>query len=106
MDRLFLSLYDYFRNRRLLLFLFILLTGLIAFVFASRLRFEEDITKMVSGGDNNNDISSILEQTKLLDRIIINVTLADTNKTPEPEILIQSARNYTIFCLAQNFSHI
>lgn len=91
MDRLFLSLYDYFRNRRLLLFLFILLTGLIAFVFASRLQFEEDITKMVSGGDNNNDISSILEQTKLLDRIIINVTLADTNKTPEPEILIQSA---------------
>ena len=88
MEGFFLLLYDFFRNKRFLFFSLIVLILLAAGYLASRLSFEEDITKMMSGADNKADINRIVEQSKILDRIVINFSLADTAALPDTEELI------------------
>lgn len=88
MEGLFLFLYDYFRSRRFLFFAIVTAILLTAFFFASRIRFEEDIAKMISGVDRKTEISAILTQSKFLDKIIVNIALADTTASPSPEKLI------------------
>jgi uncharacterized protein len=91
MEGFFLLLYDFFRNKRILFFSLIVIILLAAGFLASRLRFEEDITKMISGVDNKAGITRIIEQSKILDRIVLNVSLADTSALPDTEELISTA---------------
>src|SRR4030042_2860210 len=91
MEGIFLLLYNFFRNKRILFFSIIVIIGLIAIFLASRLRFEEDITKMISGVDKKNEIKKIIEQSGILDRIIINFSLAGATETPVPMELIKYA---------------
>ena len=95
MEVFFLLLYDFFRNKRFLFFSLIVLIFLAAGYLASRLTFEEDITKMISGVDNKADITRIVEQSKILDRIVINFSLADTAALPDTEELISRAERLT-----------
>jgi|WetSurMetagenome_2_1015567.scaffolds.fasta_scaffold00024_41 uncharacterized protein len=88
MEGFFVLLYEFFRKKRILLFSIIILVLFVAVYLASRLRFEEDITKMISGVDKEADITKILEQSRILDRIVVNVFLADSAATPEPDKLI------------------
>ena len=87
MEVFFLLLYDFFRKRRVFFFSVITLIILAAVYLASRLRFEEDITKMISGVDNKADITRIIEQSRILDRIVINISLADTNAVDTEELI-------------------
>jgi 1-acyl-sn-glycerol-3-phosphate acyltransferase len=91
MEGFFLFLYYFFRNKRVLFFTLILIIGSIAAYMASKIKFEEDITKMISGLDKKAKISQVIEQSKFLDKIIITVSLADTNLPPAPEELIIQA---------------
>ena len=88
MEGFFLLLYDFFRNKRFLFFSIIVIILLAAGFLVSRLRFEEDITKMISGADKQAEITRIIEQSKILDRIIINISLSDTSEAADPERLI------------------
>jgi 1-acyl-sn-glycerol-3-phosphate acyltransferase len=91
MKGLFLLLYDFFKDKRILFFAIVLTAGLIALILASRIRFEEDITKMISGGENKAEITQVIEQSGFLDKIIVLVSLADTAQPPDPEKLINQA---------------
>ncbi|MBN1416217.1 MAG: 1-acyl-sn-glycerol-3-phosphate acyltransferase [Bacteroidales bacterium] len=91
MERFFLFLYDFFRNKRVLFFAIVLAIGLVALYLASRIRFEEDINKMISGVDKRSEISKVIEQSKFLDKIIVTVSMADTGIIPDPEKLILTA---------------
>ncbi len=88
MEGFFLFLYDYFKSRRIVFFLIILAILLTAIFFASRIQFEEDIAKMISGVDRKSEITSILNQSGFLDKIIINISITDTTSMPDPEKLI------------------
>ncbi len=92
MEGYFLFMFEFFRNKRLLFFSIVLIIFCVAFFFASRIRFEEDINKMISGVDKKGEITSILNQSKFLDKIIVNISLADTTRKPDPVKLIQSGR--------------
>ncbi len=91
MEGFFLLLYDFFRNRRIIFFAIITVIGLAALFLASRIRFEEDITRMIAGVDKKAEITSIIEQSKYLDKIIVMVSLADSTRKPDPEELIRHA---------------
>lgn len=88
MEHLFLFLYDYFRSRRFLFFTIVAVILLTSVFFTSRIRFEEDIAKMISGVDRKTEISAILTQSKFLDKIIITVSPSDTSSSITPEKLI------------------
>lgn len=55
---------------------------------ASRIRLEEDITRMISGGDARGVISQVVEQSKFLDKIIIAISSSDTTQPLTPDELI------------------
>jgi uncharacterized protein len=91
MEGLFLMLYDFFKNKRILFFAIVLTVGLMALFLASRIRFEEDITKMISGADNKAEITQAIEKSGFLEKIIITVSMADTAQPPDPERLKNQA---------------
>lgn len=93
MEKIFLILYEYFRKRRTLFFSFVILIMAVAGLIASKISFEEDITKMIAGKDESRvEVSWIVEQSGLLDRIIINISAADTTIQPDPEMIIMHGR--------------
>ena len=73
MTRFFLFLFNYFRNKRILFFTIFIIAGFLAFFLASKITFEEDITKSLSG--ENEKISEILKQSKFTNQIILNIFL-------------------------------
>jgi 1-acyl-sn-glycerol-3-phosphate acyltransferase len=88
MEVLFLFLYRIFKKRRIRLFLLVTLFTAIAIFLASRIKLEEDITKMISGEGSSGIMSQVVEQSKFLDKIIIAVSSADTAGSLSPEELI------------------
>ncbi|MBN2480145.1 MAG: 1-acyl-sn-glycerol-3-phosphate acyltransferase [Bacteroidales bacterium] len=91
MDGIFLFLYNIFRKKRRILFtIIVLLTALAAFL-ASKIRFEEDITKMIYGGRDDDVVVQVIGQSKFLDKIIINVRSEDTLNSPATAEIIRYA---------------
>lgn len=95
MEKFFLLLYGYFRDKRIIFFSLVTVVGLTALLLASRLSFEEDITKMIAGVDKKAEVTRIIEQSKFLDKVVITVSLADSNRNPDPETLIRCAEKLT-----------
>ena len=62
MEALFLFLYRAFKKHRIRLFLLVLLIAAVATFLASRIKLEEDITKMISGGGSNGIMGQVVEQ--------------------------------------------
>ena len=91
MEGFFLLLYDFFKNKRILFFTAIVFISLGALFLASKIKLEEDITKMISGVDKKAQITKVLEHSKLLDKIIVTVSQTDTSQVPDPEKLIRYA---------------
>lgn len=87
MEGFFLILYEFFRTKRLLFFSLIIVILAAAAFLASKLRFEEDISKMISGSDSSANVTRIIEGSGLLDRIVINLSLSDTAAAPDTEEL-------------------
>jgi uncharacterized protein len=87
MDVLFLFLYRIFKKRRLRLFLLVTLVTGLAIYLASRIRLEEDITKMITGAPSGV-MSRVVEQSKFLDKLIITISASDTTAEADPEALI------------------
>lgn len=89
MEGFFLFLYDFFKNKRPLFFTIVIFIFLAAVYLASRIRFEEDINKMISGVDRKGEVTAVLSQSKFLDKIIVNISDADTSALPDPEKLLK-----------------
>ncbi|HOP00137.1 MAG TPA: MMPL family transporter, partial [Bacteroidales bacterium] len=89
MESFFLILYGYFKKRRVLFFSAVIVIMAVAGLIASKISFEEDITKMISGkGESKAEVSWIVEQSGLLDRMIINISATDTTIQTDPELII------------------
>jgi 1-acyl-sn-glycerol-3-phosphate acyltransferase len=86
---LFSSIYKILKQRRILFFL--LLLGAFAFsgFFASRIKLEEDITKMMPTDEKVERLNTILKNSKFLDKLVVTVSLADTSAVPSPDALIE-----------------
>lgn len=88
METIFLLIYRFFKKRRLRLFFLILLLTAAGVYLASRIRFEEDITRMISGVSSEGAINQAVEHSKFLDKIIITISASDTAMRPEVDELI------------------
>ncbi len=90
MDALFLLLYKFFSRRRLVLFTLVIITAGIAVFLSSRIRFEEDISRMITGGSSSGVMSKVVEQSKMLDKLIITISSKDSLSESNTEELIAS----------------
>jgi len=86
-----LSIYRFFHNHRYFFILFLaILLGFIL-LFASKIRLEENITRLTSGKDSLNRYEYVIRNFKFADKLIVHLSLKDTNAEANPEYLVSIA---------------
>ncbi|WP_159022226.1 MMPL family transporter [Formosa sp. L2A11] len=74
MDNIFYSTYNYFNSKKWLgLGLLGILLLTLVFV-ASKIEFEEDITKLIPSNAENSELQKVLKNVNFTDKIIVNIT--------------------------------
>ncbi len=87
----FISIYRFFHNHRFFFFLFLaILLGFIL-LFASKIRLEENITRLTSGKDSLSRYEYVIRNFKFADKLIVHLSLKDTNAKANPEYLVSIA---------------
>ena len=88
MELLFTYIYRFLKKRRVLFFILFLGTFSIVSYYASKIKLEEDITKMMPTDAKVARLNSIFKNSKFLDRLVVTVSSADSTVIPEPDMLI------------------
>ena len=85
MHRFFLPLYRYFQRHKTALYLLLAGSFLLFLAFGTRLRFEEDIVKLLPRSSTDNELA--FSDIGLKDKVFIQVTSADPEKPLDPATL-------------------
>jgi 1-acyl-sn-glycerol-3-phosphate acyltransferase len=91
----FIQIYFFFRERRVLFFLFL---GTILFVilfFASRIKVQEDITGISGSRSDPGKFETVVSHIKFADKLILCLSLADPGAKADPERLVLFAKDLT-----------
>lgn len=84
MSVFFISIYRLFHNHKLLFYSILsIFLGLTAF-FASRIRFEEDITKTMGKADGSDSTAFVVRNLKMADKLVIEIAFSDSADSPDP----------------------
>jgi len=59
--------------------------------FASRIRFEEDITKTIGKADDSDSTAFVIRNLKMADKLVIEISFSDSTNSPDPLKLIDHA---------------
>lgn len=87
---IFIFIYRFFKKFRLLFFLFTaLIIGTVAY-FASQIKLEEDISKMMPGDKKVAQLNFVFQNSKFLDKLTFTLSLKDSTNT-NTETLISCA---------------
>lgn len=63
--------------------------------FASKLRLEEDITKVMPSDEKVEKLNFVFRNSKFLDRLVVTISSSDTNAQVNPEALMAVAEQLT-----------
>ncbi len=95
MSERFIQIYFFFRERRLLFYLFLGTILAAILLFASRIKVSEDIMGISGSKNHPGKFETVVSHIKFTDKLIIRLSLADTNATADPERLILYAKDLT-----------
>lgn len=91
MSKIFVSLYHYFESHRVLFYLLLgVLTAVLSF-YASKVRFEEDVTRFFPDTDDSEQVAAVFRNLQVKDKIVVMVSASDTTVSPAPAELIEAA---------------
>jgi uncharacterized protein len=90
MSVFFIRIYDFFEKRRLSLIILFSSLLLLMGWFSSRLKFEEDIAKILPSDKKIEKLNEVFQSSKFIDKLVVMVSLKDT-ATAAPDSLV----NYT-----------
>ncbi len=88
MSAFFISIYHFFSSRRWLLFAFIVCLFAVFGVLASKVSYEEDITRFVPTTADSKNVASVFGHLKVKDKVMVLFTPADSNATSEDMVPI------------------
>jgi len=87
----FISIYRFFHNHRYIFFLFLAILLVFILFFASKIRLEENITRVSSGKDSLNRYEYVIRNFKFADKLIVHFSLQDTTAEANPQYLVSIA---------------
>lgn len=87
MEQFFSGIYDFFRQRKWLLYTIFVLLLIVTLFFASRLKFEEDISRILPKDPKVEKLNEVFQHSKFMDKLVVMVSLKDTADT-NPDSLI------------------
>lgn len=91
MGKLFVSIYNYFEKHKVLFYTLVVLVFSVSAFFAFRIQLEEDISKALPKDKKIEKLNEVFQNSKLLDKLAVSVSLKDTSSVPQPDSLIAYA---------------
>ncbi|GEP96450.1 trifunctional MMPL family transporter/lysophospholipid acyltransferase/class I SAM-dependent methyltransferase [Chitinophaga cymbidii] len=91
MGTIFISVYNFFAKRKWLLWAFMLGSFVIAGLLASRIRLEEDITRILPQDKKIDRLQQFLQSAKFADKLVVMLSREDA----EPDSLVAAAQHFT-----------
>ncbi len=88
MSQIFIHIYLFFQERKSMLWLFLSLFLLLGLGLASQLKLEEDISRVIPSDPKVQRLNTVFQNSKFSEKIIVNLSLADSTKESDPEALI------------------
>ena len=101
MEKLFITIYNFFEKRKALFWGVLAGSFLLAGWFASRIKLEEDISKILPNDKKIEKLNQVFQNSKFLDKLVITVSLKDSSNTPQPDSLVSFA-DTLVTALQQN----
>ncbi|HEX4849551.1 MAG TPA: glycerol acyltransferase, partial [Puia sp.] len=94
MEKFFTGIYDYFEKNRRVFFIIFFLSFALAAWFASRVHFEEDISKVLPKDKKIEKLNQVFQSSKFIDKLVIMVSLKDPNQNADPDLLVSYADSF------------
>ncbi|OJY95836.1 MAG: glycerol acyltransferase [Sphingobacteriales bacterium 40-81] len=93
MQQFFSNIYAFFRQRRWLLYSLFAAFILFSAFFARKLKFEEDISRILPKDPKVEKLNEVFQHSKFMDKLVVMVSLKDTNAV-SPDSLILFADTF------------
>ncbi|PTX43036.1 hypothetical protein C8P64_1562 [Christiangramia gaetbulicola] len=93
MHKAFHNIHNYLKNHKAIGFSILFLYTLIISFFAWNINLEEDITKLIPGGDKQEMLKKILKETDFSDKLIVSISAE--SKEVSPDSLVLYANEFT-----------
>ena len=81
MHKIFVPLYEFFESHKGLMYAILVVTTVVFGIFASRIRFEEDLTKLIPSNESSEK-SLAFGNLRVKDKIIVQLVAAGDSVTP------------------------
>jgi 1-acyl-sn-glycerol-3-phosphate acyltransferase len=88
MEKILLSIYSYFEKHRPVFFAIFFSTLGIAGFFASHLRLEEDISKILPKDEKTQKLNQVFQDSRFMDRLVITMSLRDSLRVKPDSLVI------------------
>src|SRR3546814_12941293 len=73
----FYSIYRYLKEHRTVFFITVPLLFMLLAYWASRIQFEEDVTKLIPASEGSAHVSEVLRSANFADKTVINISASD-----------------------------
>lgn len=90
MAKVFIHIHHYFKKHQLLFYILFVSSFLFTGFFASRVKFEEDISKILPKDKKIEKLNQVFKNSKFLDKLVMMVSMKDTS-IAEPDSLVTFA---------------
>lgn len=94
MSGFFLLSYHYFKSRKLFLTALVIGTVIVSIYFGFKVKLQEDISKMMPRDSKVDKLNLVFQNSKFSDKIVINISLADSNAAADPNLLSRYSDDY------------
>ncbi len=91
MSAFFINIYRFFRQYQWAFWVFLALVIIFISIFASRIRLEEDISRITTKGDSLSMDEYVIRNFKFAEKLIIHIRQSDSHAPPAPALLISLA---------------
>lgn len=88
MSAFFLTIYRFFSKHRIIFYIFLLSFITFILLFATQIRFEEDILKSLPSDKQADPSAFVISNLKTTDKLIITLSLTDSLREASPDTLI------------------
>lgn len=94
MSNFFIGIYHFLQKYRWIFYVALVILTLAIGFFASKIKFEENISGLSKKGSSLNQDEFVIRNFKFAEKLIIHISLSDTNGNPHPDSLKQIADRF------------
>ncbi len=94
MAKFFTNIYRYFEKHRLVFFITFALSFVLAAYFATQVKFEEDISKILPKDKKIDQLNQVFTNSRFMDKLVVTVSLKDSNAMAQPDSLVAFADKF------------